>query len=291
MDPALLNDWYQTLDPIAFWVGPFAIRWYGLGYVVGILLGGLLILFIAKRWKIRFTADALLTLYIAAVLGIIIGARAGYILFYGSGYYFEHPEEIISSSISGMSFHGGVIGMAVAMLVVSRIYKMPYTSVADLVLIAAPIGIFLVRCANFINGELWGAPTDLPWGVSFESGGGIARHPSQLYEALLEGVVLFTVMMLLARRKPPLPRGSYLGVFFILYGVFRIAVEFVRQPDVQLGYLAGDWLTMGMVLSTPMVLIGIVMLIYAAKTRHPQVGMPDQNEDAEAIIDDEENQD
>jgi len=274
MDPALLDELYHAIDSIAFWIGPFAVRWYGLGYIVGILGGGAVLMLLAKRWKIHFTLDALLSLYIASVLGIVLGARIGYIFFYGAGYYFENPGEIISTSISGLSFHGGVLGMALAIFVISRIYKMPFTSLADLVLIVAPIGIFLVRCANFINGELWGAPTDLPWGVTFESGGGIARHPTQLYEALLEGLVLFTVLIILARRKPPLPRGSYMGVFFVLYGVFRIAVEFVRQPDSQIGYLAGDWLTMGMVLSLPMVLIGIAMLIYAYKTQHLQAGLP-----------------
>jgi len=282
MDPALLDDLYHALDPVAFAVGPFTVRWYGLGYIVGILVGGWLFYRIAKRWNIRFTLDALLTLYIASVLGIILGARIGYIFFYGAGYYFEHPEEILG--FSGMSFHGGVIGMAIALLICSRIFKMPYISLADLVLIVAPIGIFLVRCANFVNGELWGAPTDLPWGVTFESGGGIARHPTQLYEALLEGAVLFIVLFLLARRRPPLPRGGYMGVFFVLYGIFRIAIEFVRQPDAQIGYLAGDWLTMGMVLSIPMVLIGIAMLVYAAKARRPQLGLPILNDAEEAII-------
>ena len=271
MDRALLNDFYQTLDPVAFTIGPFSVRWYGLGYIVGILLGGLLLLKIGKRWKIQFSVDALLTLYIAAVLGIILGARVGYIIFYGAGYYYEHPDAILG--FSGMSFHGGLIGLAIAVFVCSRIFKMPFLSLADLVVCVAPIGIFLVRCANFINGELWGAPTDLPWGVVFASGGDVARHPTQLYEACLEGIVLFIVMMILSHRRKPLARGSYMGVFFLLYGIFRIGVEFIRQPDVQIGYLAGDWLTMGMVLSAPMVVIGICLLVYALKTRHPQIGL------------------
>jgi phosphatidylglycerol:prolipoprotein diacylglycerol transferase len=271
----LLDAIYHALDPVAFWIGPFAIRWYGLGYIVGVLAGGLLISHIAKRWNIRFTVDALLTLYIAAMLGIVVGGRAGYILIYGAGYYFENPGEILTTSMAGMSFHGGVIGMVIAMLIVSRLFKMPFAALADLVVIAAPIGIFLVRCANFINGELWGAPTDLPWGVTFEGGGGIPRHPSQLYEALLEGIVLFIVLQILARKKPPLARGYYLSVFLMLYGVFRIAVEFVRVPDEQLGYLAGGWLTMGMSLSIVMVLAGLGCLIYAIKTKHPQVGLPE----------------
>lgn len=277
MDPVLLNDIYQALDPVAFWIGPFAVRWYGLGYILGILLGGLYLIRVCKRWRIRFTMDALLTFFIAAVLGIILGARLGYILFYGVGYYFENPGAIFDVSnggMSGMSFHGGVIGMVIAVLIASRIFKMPFATLGDLVVIVAPIGIFLVRVANFINGELWGAPTDLPWGVEFESGGGIARHPSQLYEAFLEGLVLFIVMAALAWRRRPLPRGSYIGIFMILYGIFRISVEFIREPDIQLGYLAGGWLTMGMVLCLPMIAAGIAMLIYAAKTRHPQMGLP-----------------
>jgi phosphatidylglycerol:prolipoprotein diacylglycerol transferase len=172
-----------------------------------------------------------------------------------------------------MSFHGGVIGMAIAAFIASRIIRMPFATLADLIVIAAPVGIFLVRITNFINGELWGAATSLPWGVTFESGGGIARHPTQLYEAALEGLVLGVVMFILARHRPPLPRCGYLGVFLTLYGVFRVAIEFVRQPDAQLGYLAGGWLTMGMVLCLPMLLVGVGLLIYAAKTRHPQEGL------------------
>ena len=290
MDLVLLDAIYHALDPIAFWIGPFAIRWYGLGYIVGILVGGVLFFRLTKRWEIRFTLDAILTLYIASVLGIIIGGRIGYVLIYGAGYFIEHPDQILpfaNGGLSGMSFHGGVMGMAIAVLIVSRIYKMPYTSLGDLILVVAPIGIFLVRCANFINGELWGAPTDLPWGVTFESGGGIARHPTQLYEAFLEGMVMFVVLIILARRKPPLPRGSYLGIFFLLYGIFRIAVEFVREPDIQIGYLAGGWLTMGMVLSIPMVLIGVAMLVYAARTRHPQMGLPEPKAALESSPEDE----
>jgi phosphatidylglycerol:prolipoprotein diacylglycerol transferase len=274
MDLALLNDLYLALDPVAFWIGPFAVRWYGLAYILGILAGGFVLLRVCKRWQIRFTLDALLTLFVAAIVGIIGGARLGYVLFYGAGFYFEHPLEIVAFVNGGMSFHGGVIGMVVALLVASRLLKLPFATLGDLVAIVAPLGLLLGRLANFINGELWGAPTTLPWGVEFASGGGIARHPTQLYEALLEGVVLFVLMMLLARRKPPLPRGSYMGVFLILYGVFRIAVEFVREPDVQLGYLAGGWLTMGMVLCLPMLAIGAALLVYARKTRHPQEGLP-----------------
>jgi phosphatidylglycerol:prolipoprotein diacylglycerol transferase len=272
MDRALLNEIYQALDPIAFWIGPFAVRWYGLGYIVGILLGGYVISRTCKRWNINFSFDALLTVFIAATLGIILGGRLGYVLFYDFGRYLANPAEILAFSQGGMSFHGGVLGMALAAYVASRFIKMPLATLADLIVIAAPIGIFLVRITNFINGELWGAPTDLPWGVEFESGGGIARHPTQLYEALLEGVVIFIALQVLSRKKPLLPRGSYLGIFLLLYGIFRIAVEFVRQPDIQLGYLAGGWLTMGMVLSIPLVIIGLALFLIATRRRSPQKG-------------------
>ncbi len=287
MDRALLNDIYQALDPIAFWIGPFAVRWYGLGYILGILIGGYIVFHACKRWNIRFSLDALLTVFIAATVGIILGGRLGYVLFYNAGYYFANPAEILAFSNGGMSFHGGVIGMALAAWIASRIIKMPLLTLADLIVIAAPVGICLVRVTNFINGELWGAPTDLPWGVEFESGGGVARHPSQLYEALLEGVVIFIVLQVLSRKKQPLSRGGYLGIFLILYGIFRITVEFVREPDVQLGYLAGGWLTMGMVLCIPMLVIGIALLVYAAKTRHPQQGLPELQPAIEQALEDE----
>jgi phosphatidylglycerol:prolipoprotein diacylglycerol transferase len=271
----VLNDLYHALDPVAFYLGPFAVRWYGLGYIVGLLLGALILLKVAKRWQIRFTLDALLTLLVAATLGIIIGARLGYVLFYGAGYYLENPLAIFDLSGGGMSFHGGLIGMLVAAWIVARLLKMPLTTLGDLIVIAAPLGICLVRITNFINGELWGATTDLPWGVVFETGGSLPRHPTQLYEAALEGLLMLAIMLVLARRRPPLPRGSYMGLFLLLYGVFRTAVEFVRQPDVQLGYLAGDWLTMGMLLSLPLVVAGVGLLVYSRKTKHPQQGMPE----------------
>jgi phosphatidylglycerol:prolipoprotein diacylglycerol transferase len=273
----MLNEIYHALDPIAFWIGPFAVRWYGLGYILGLVLGGWLLLRTARRWQIKINLDVLLTIIIASAFGIIAGGRLGYALFYGNGYYFSHPLEIITGiSNGGMSFHGGVLGMVIAVALVARFTKIPLLTIGDLIVIAAPIGILLVRVANFINGELWGAPTDLPWGVIFnDTGGGeLPRHPTQLYEACLEGAVMLVVLNLIAKRKPPMVRGTFVGVFFILYGVFRIAIEFVRQPDVQIGYLAGGWLTMGMLLSAPMIIIGIVFLLFAQRRRLPQRGLP-----------------
>ncbi|MDR2108211.1 MAG: prolipoprotein diacylglyceryl transferase [Coriobacteriales bacterium] len=277
----MLNDLYHALDPVAFWIGPFAIRWYGLGYLFGLLLGGWLILHTARRWRLSFSLDALLSVLVASAFGIIVGARLGYALFYGGDYYFSHPAEIITGIASGgMSFHGGLLGMVIAMVVVARVTRMPLLTLGDLIVIAAPIGIFLVRIANFINGELWGAPTDLPWGVIFsDTGGGtVPRHPSQLYEAALEGAVMFVILNILALKQPPRPRGSFLGLFLLLYGVFRVLVEFVRQPDAQIGYLFGDWLTMGMLLSAPMIVAGIAFLLFAHRKRLPQQGLPQLEE-------------
>lgn len=172
-----------------------------------------------------------------------------------------------------MSFHGGFVGALLGGVVASRVVKVPYLTLVDLAMIGVPIGLFFGRCANFVNGELWGAPTDLPWGVVFGGSAGlVARHPSQLYEALLEGVVLFIVLFALSRKRPPLPRGSYTGVFMVGYGICRFLVEFVRQPDVQLGYLWGGWLTMGQVLSLPLIVGGAIVLIYAIRRNAPQVG-------------------
>jgi len=229
---------------------------------------------IAKRWQIQFDIDALLTMITACMLGAIIGGRAGYIIFYGKGYYFSHPDQILAFSKGGMSYHGGMIGLGIGLAVSARVLKMPLLTLGDLASITTPIGLGLVRVANFINGELWGAVTDLPWGVVFEDGGSLPRHPTQLYEAFLEGIVLLLILYILARRSPPLPRGSYFGIYLIGYGAFRIAVEFIRQPDIQVGYLFGtEWVTMGMLLTVPMVVGGIVLLLLSLKIARPQVGL------------------
>ena len=273
----MLDEIYHNIDPVAFAIGPFEVRWYGLAYLFGFLLAALLMMRIAKRWKLRFDSDALLTIICCIIVGVIVGARLGYCLFYGDGYYLAHPLDILMLNQGGMSFHGGLIGALISGIFAARWTGIPYLTLADLGVIAAPIGLFLGRCANFINGELWGAVTDAPWGVVFGGAAGLVpRHPSQLYEALLEGVVIFVVLVILARKTPPRPRGTFLGVFLILYGCFRFLVEFVRQPDAQLGYLYGDWLTMGQVLSVPLVIVGIIVLIYVARVKPPQQGLPEQ---------------
>ena len=269
----MLNDIYQGLDPIAFSLGPLVVRWYGLAYVLGFVCAAAIIYFVAKRWKLGMSEDNLLTLMVCAIVGVVLGARIGYVLFYGDGYYLSHPLEILAFNQGGMSFHGGLVGLLIGGAVAARMTRIPFLTLADLGSIAAPIGLFFGRCANFVNGELWGAPTDGPLGVVFGGAAGMMpRHPSQLYEAVLEGIVIFCVLFALSRKRPPRPQGTFLGAFLVLYGIVRFLIEFVREPDVQLGYLWGGWLTMGQVLSAPLIVAGIALLIYAARTRHPQAG-------------------
>ena len=301
----MLNDIYQALDPVAFTIGPFSVRWYGIAYVLGFVCAAIVVWRTARRWKIRVDADALCTIMLCVIIGIILGARLGYVVFYGDGYYWEHPAKILAINEGGMSFHGGLIGALLSGIVAAKLTGIPYLTLADLGCIAAPIGLFFGRIANFINGELWGSVTDLPWGVVFGgSAGDLPRHPSQLYEAFLEGIVIFVVLYALSRkrrrvptggsfqtgtgaalvdvrRSQPLPRGTFLGLFLIMYGVFRILIEFVREPDAQLGYLWGGWLTMGQVLSAPLVVVGVIVLVYAIKMKKPQQGLPGQPLDPE----------
>ena len=266
-----LNEIYQSLDPIAFQLGPLAVRWYGLAYLAGFIVGAIIVYRIAHRWGLDLSVDDLISLAVGVAFGAIIGGRLGYVIFYGAGYYLEHPAEIIMLNQGGMSFHGGLVGAIVGGVIACRIYKLSAATMADLAVIGATWGLFFGRCANFVNGELWGKECDLPWAVAFESGGGVFRHPSQLYEAILEGIVIFVILWLLSRKMPPRPQGTFMGAFLVLYGVFRFAIEFVRLPDSQLGYLLGtDWLTMGQVLSLPLVVVGIGILIFAAKKNSPQ---------------------
>lgn len=274
----MLNELYQSLDPIAFTLGPFTARWYGLAYVAGFLCAIAIMYVVGKRWKTRFDFDSLCIVLLCAMVGVIVGGRLGYVLFYNFEMYAADPLSILDFSRGGMSFHGGFVGALIAGIVASRIIKMPFLSLVDLAMIGVPLGLLFGRCANFVNGELWGAPTDLPWGVVFGGAAGTEpRHPSQLYEAFFEGIVLFVVLFVLSRKQPPFPQGTYSGVFMLGYGICRFMVEFIREPDVQLGYLWGGWLTMGQVLSLPLILTGIALLIYARKTKKPQDG-PHYNE-------------
>ena len=270
-----LNDIYQSLNPIAVTIGPFAIRWYGLAYLAGFVCAGLVMRALARRWRLDISGDDVVSVMIGIAFGVIVGARLFYVLFYGAGYYLAHPLEVFATWDGGMSFHGGLVGAIVGGYITSRGLHISFVTICDLAACGAPMGLFFGRCANFINGELWGKETSLPWGVMFsDTGGGtVYRHPSQLYEALLEGVVLFVIMMVLSRKRPPRPQGTFIGTFLACYGVFRFLIEFVRLPDAQLGYLLGtDWLTMGQCLSVPLVVIGIIVIATARRLDRPQVG-------------------
>ncbi len=267
----MLTELYQSLDPVALSVGPITIYWYGIAYVVGALICGVMMWRTQRRWGLNISQDDLMMVVFGAVIGLVVGARLFYVVFYGDGYYWAHPLEIFMTSHGGMSFHGGLVGGLLGGYIVCRIYKLSAWTMADLAIIGVPIALCLGRCANFVNGELWGKPTDLPWGVVFGGAAGdIPRHPSQLYEAFLEGVVLFAVLYVLSRRKPPLPQGTYLGVFVLGYGIVRFLVEFVRVPDAQLGYIFDGVITMGQLLSLPLIFIGAGLIAYALHAKRPQ---------------------
>ena len=279
----MLNNLYHSLSPIAFTLGPVSVRWYALAYLTGFLCAAIVIWRTAKRWKIRIDTDSLLTIILCVMIGVILGARLGYVLFYGAGYYWQHPLEILAFNKGGMSFHGGLVGALLAGIVAAKVTHIPYLTLADMAVIGAPLGLFFGRCANFVNGELWGAVTNAPWSVVFGgAAGNLPRHPSQLYEAVLEGLLLFVLLYALSRKFPPRPRGTFLGIFLIIYGICRFLIEFVRQPDAQLGYLWGGWLTMGQVLSVPLIAVGICVLVYAVRRKLPQQGMPEESAGTDA---------
>jgi phosphatidylglycerol:prolipoprotein diacylglycerol transferase len=264
---------FPNIDPIAFAIGPVVVRWYALAYLIGVLGGAAYATTLLRRhglWKDNrppFEPSAIWDFAFWAVVGIIIGGRIGYVLFYNLGYYAQNPGEIIALWDGGMSFHGGLAGIMLAMALFVRSKGGNILSGMDLLGAIGTIGLFLGRVANFINAELYGAPTTLPWAVVFPTDPEqLPRHPSQLYEALLEGVLLFIVIRIAtnhlgALRKP----GLVAGIFGIGYALSRIFVEFFRLPDAQLGYLYGGWLTMGMVLSLPILLAGIGLVVYAMR--------------------------
>ncbi|WP_409515542.1 prolipoprotein diacylglyceryl transferase [Agrobacterium sp.] len=261
---------FPQIDPIAISIGPLAIHWYGLAYVVGIMLGWLYARHLTRKNTLwpgdtsPITVAHLDDFIVWATAGIVLGGRLGYILVYDFPSVAANPLRAFEIWNGGMSFHGGLTGTTIAMFLFARRNKIPVWSMFDIIAAAAPIGLFFGRIANFINGELWGRLSDAPWAVVFPTGGPFARHPSQLYEAALEGLVLFIVLVVAIHVFKALKRpGIVTGIFVTGYGLSRILVEFFREPDAQLGYLAGNWLTMGMVLSTPMVALGIWAILRA----------------------------
>jgi phosphatidylglycerol:prolipoprotein diacylglycerol transferase len=255
---------FPDIDPVIFTIGPLAVHWYGLAYVAGILLGWLYarrIVQDASLWHKgtpAFTPEQLDDFLLWAAGGIVLGGRIGYILFYDLGSVIENPIRAVEIWNGGMSFHGGLLGTTLAIIVFARKNVIPLWSLFDVVAAVVPIGLFFGRIANFINGELWGRLSSMPWAVVFPTGGPFARHPSQLYEAALEGLMLLALLAYFVyRRKALKTPGLITGIFVCGYAASRIFVEFFREPDAQIGYLAGGWLTMGMVLSLPMALAGI----------------------------------
>jgi len=255
---------YPDIDPVIFSIGPLAIRWYGLAYVVGILLAWWYtrrIVSTPRLWAggtSPITAADLDDFLVWAALGVVLGGRTGYVLFYDLPRFLDNPLQIFALWNGGMSFHGGAAGTILAMVLFARARGIPAWSLLDTVAAAVPIGLLLGRIANFINAELWGRPADVYWAMIFPTDAlGLPRHPSQLYEAALEGLVLFAVLWWFVWVAGKLKRPKFVGGAFVCgYGMARIAVEFFREPDAHIGYLAGGWLTMGMLLSLPMVFAG-----------------------------------
>jgi phosphatidylglycerol:prolipoprotein diacylglycerol transferase len=279
---------FPNIDPILVQIGPLAVHWYGIGYIFGILFAW----WYAKRLvtNTRLWPDGVLPMkpidlddfIVWAAVGVVLGGRTGYVLFYDLKRYIDHPLDIFAVWQGGMSFHGGLLGVILAMTLFSLKRGIRTWTLFDVVAAGVPVGLGLVRIANFVNAELWGRVTDVSWGVVFCNerlqqtvAGCVAglepRHPSQLYEALLEGAVLFLVLRFLTHSRLKLKTPRFVGGAFICgYGLSRIFVEFFREPDQQLGYLLGGWLTMGMVLSLPMVLAGIWAMATAKPAPQPQ---------------------
>ncbi|MEM7431980.1 MAG: prolipoprotein diacylglyceryl transferase [Pseudomonadota bacterium] len=250
---------YPEIDEVIFSIGPLAIRWYGLMYVIGFFVAW----WLARRRAIQpwsfVKPKEVDDLIFYAMLGVILGGRIGYALFYGTDQLLSDPLYLFKINEGGMSFHGGLAGVMIAMWwFARRRLGIRAWAVIDFVAPLVPWGLFFGRIGNFINGELWGKPTDLPWGFQVD---GVVRHPTMLYEALLEGPVLFLILWVFSSRERPVMSVS--GLFLAGYGVFRFMVEFVRLPDAHIGYLAGGWLTMGMILTIPMILGGLTLLFLA----------------------------
>ena len=255
---------FPNIDPVIFSFGPFAIRWYALAFIGGLLIGWRYMRAFVAKPPNAMSAEDVDDFLLWATLGVVLGGRFGYVAFYNFDYYLSNPLAILQVWQGGMSFHGGLVGIVVASIWFGQRRKLNYFAVGDAVVCAAPIGLFLGRVANFVNGELYGRVTDVPWGFVFPHAGNLPRHPSQLYEAALEGIVLFAILYLLARKDSIRNRpGVLTGVFLIGYGIARALVEVVRQPDAHIGFLSGGT-TMGQWLTVPVILFG-VYLIYRSR--------------------------
>lgn len=276
---------FPMIDPVLISAGPFSIRWYALAYVGGIVAGWWLARRVAAAQAYwggvsPMRGEDIDDVIVWAALGIVLGGRLGYVLFYNPAYYLAHPAEIFVLWRGGMSFHGGFLGTILALLLFARARGIPMLSMLDVAAIVTPIGLFLGRIANFINSELWGRTTDVAWAFVFPNGGPLPRHPSQLYEGVLEGVVLFAILLAMWRKGALKYPGMIGGMFVFGYGMARIVSEFFREPDAHIGYLTGG-LTMGMLLSIPMLIVGLGAMIIAkrrgaAKFEAPATSAPNE---------------
>lgn len=258
---------HPNFDPVALSLGPLKIHWYGLMYLLGFYGCWFLAVRRGKSAHTPFSAQAISDLLFFAALGVILGGRIGYTLFYNLPAFLADPLEIFRIWNGGMSFHGGMLGVIAAVWLFARMRGQGFFQVIDFVAVVVPFGLFTGRIGNFINAELWGKPSSLPWAMVFPTDPDrLPRHPSMLYEALLEGLVMLAILWWYSSR--PRPPAAISGLFLILYGTFRFLIEFVRVPDAQIGYLVGGWLTMGQLLSLPMLLTGAGLMIWAYQGAH-----------------------
>jgi phosphatidylglycerol:prolipoprotein diacylglycerol transferase len=250
---------YPNIDPVALQIGTFSVHWYGITYLVGFASAWFLGRLRAKKPNSGWTTQQVADLIFYCAIGVMVGGRFGYMLFYDFSALLANPLNLFKVWQGGMSFHGGLLGVAVSVWLFSRRTQKPFFAVGDFLSPLAPIGLGAGRIGNFINGELWGRVTDVPWGMVFPNGGPYPRHPSMLYEFFLEGVVLFFIVWIYSAK--PRPTMAVSGVTLACYGVFRFLVECFRQPDAHIGFVAFDWLTMGQLLSMPMIIIGTLFIV------------------------------
>src|SRR5205823_1597049 len=255
---------FPAIDPVAIAVGPFVVRWYALAYIAGLLIGWRYCLILADRPPHLIERRDIDDFLVWATLGVVLGGRIGYVLFYQPGYYLQHPVEALYLWHGGMSFHGGALGVTIAILLFTRARRRAIFAFSDIIAEAIPIGLFFGRIANFINGELFGRETDVPWAMIFPNGGSVARHPSQLYEAVCEGLLLFLLLLFAEHRGARQRPGIVTGIFLIGYAVARMSGELFRQPDAQLGFLVFGT-TMGQLLSIPVLIAGIALILWALR--------------------------
>lgn len=259
---------FPTIDPIAIELGPVVVRWYALAYIAGLVGGWQFIKYLARKFPGDISEEAVDDYLFWATIGVVIGGRLGYVMFYNLEYFMANPAAIAQVWKGGMSFHGGFLGVVVATYLFCKKQKLPVWTFGDIVACGAPIGLFFGRIANFVNAELFGRVTDVPWGVVFPRGGPEPRHPSQLYEAGMEGLILFIILFSLSRIESLRSKsGLFMGVFVAGYGVARSIVEIFRQPDSHIGFLSGGS-TMGQWLSVPMILVGLLLVVVALRRKN-----------------------